>query len=611
MGWNFKELVAKGSLCLLLVVGTIAFAPPTHAAPGNIQAPFDNGETWCIYQGYNSGATHHNAQIYPSAYGLDLTGSDCSGTSATGKTVRSPVSGTIQGNPSTSTFGSICINMADGRSLTTTHVNTSLTGGTVTAGQVLGTVAAPHDKNNNGIAHIHLQMWTSQGCWGTGNGGIPFDSAHNAQICGVKDLTASGPNGRNNGIWSGTRIAGDVCGGGGGGGTPPPPVDSDYDGTPDITDILPTIVGTSANRGAPIHSSNLSGDFNGDGYQDIGTFYNYGAGNTTLYVFYGTGGGHFASPVAAWNSGAGNWEWDNTKLVSGDFNNDGKTDIVALYDYGNSNLAMFMFKGQANNTFTAPTQEWASGAGNMEWRRVMPVAGDFNGDGKQDVSLFYDYNVGGGTYGSTGIFSFNGDGAGHFAAPYSAWGSGAGNWEWENTKPVVGDFNSDGKSDIAAFYDYGNETTGLFMFNGSSSGNFSSPVSKWNSGAGNWGWQRIAAFAGDNNGDGKTDISLFYKYAVAGLTKLFTFNGDGAGNIATPTVGWDSGAGNFEWDNTKPVAGDFTNDGKTDVATLYNYGGGSTAIFTFRSSTGGAFATPTSEWGSGAGNWEWPNTLTP
>lgn len=187
----------------------VGIATPVQAATGNILPPFDVGQTWCIYQGYDSPWSHNNNGAYPSQYGLDLTGADCGESSATGKTVRAPLGGTASYS---SDYGSMCINTSDGRSIALTHINSSIPNGPVSAGQIVGTVAAAGLKNNNGVAHIHLQIWSSGGCWSTGNGGMPFDTAHNARICGAQDLTATGPNARSNGTWSGTSFNGDACG---------------------------------------------------------------------------------------------------------------------------------------------------------------------------------------------------------------------------------------------------------------------------------------------------------------------------------------------------------------------------------------------------------------
>lgn len=206
-----------GRLLLMLTAlatattGLVGIAVPAQAATGNILPPFAVGETWLIYQGYGPNAySHHNQPGNPpSLYGLDLTHGGTT-SSSTGKAIHAPVSGTVYGNPSTSGTGTVCINMADGRSVALTHINSSITGGTVTAGQLVGTVAASGQRSNGGIAHLHFQIWSGHGCWATGNGGMPFDSAHDARICGASDLVANGPSG-SNGVWSGTTITGAAC----------------------------------------------------------------------------------------------------------------------------------------------------------------------------------------------------------------------------------------------------------------------------------------------------------------------------------------------------------------------------------------------------------------
>jgi len=111
-----------------------------------------------------------------------------------------------------STYGNLCLNVDGGKSITLTHIDSTLTSGTVTAGQLVGTVAAPGQRGNNGVAHIHFQMWSTSNCYSSS--GIPFDSANNARICGAPDLAASGPAGTGNGTWSGTSFTGVGCGGG-------------------------------------------------------------------------------------------------------------------------------------------------------------------------------------------------------------------------------------------------------------------------------------------------------------------------------------------------------------------------------------------------------------
>jgi hypothetical protein len=198
--WRLRVILTVLGMMLGMMVAVVTGS--ASAAPGNILPPFDVGQQWTICRGY--GYASHTGT---STYGLDLTGSGCDN-SASGRTVRTPVGGTVAYYQSS--YGNLCINKPGGGSYTLTHIDSSITGGTVGAGQAVGTVAPPNTRGNNGVSHIHFQMWALNNCYA--DSGIPFDSAHGAQICGAPDLTLSGPNGYNNGTWSGTSFTGAGCG---------------------------------------------------------------------------------------------------------------------------------------------------------------------------------------------------------------------------------------------------------------------------------------------------------------------------------------------------------------------------------------------------------------
>jgi len=130
-------------------------AKPASAATGNILPPFDIGQTCNICQGYNGPVSHTGNSLY----GLDLTGARCDN-SAAGRNVRASVDGTVsyyQGST-----GTLCINIAGGRSYALTHIDSSITSGSVTAGQVVGTVASAGNRGNSNLAHLHFQIWGGQ-----------------------------------------------------------------------------------------------------------------------------------------------------------------------------------------------------------------------------------------------------------------------------------------------------------------------------------------------------------------------------------------------------------------------------------------------------------------
>jgi len=227
----------------------------------------------------------------------------------------------------------------------------------------------------------------------------------------------------------------------------------------------------------------LQADFTGDGNADIAAFYNYDGAWTRLFLWPGNGKGGFAAPVQMWDSGIGNWDWNRMKPVVGDFNGDKRTDIAAFYNYDGAwtRLWLLTMNGSAVNTEIL----WDSGANNFDWNRTIPLSGDFNGDGKSDVGAMYNYDGA-----LSRLFVWTGDGAAHLNAPAQWWDSGKGNWDTQRTRAFVADYNRDGKSDVAAFYNYDNAQTKLWVFSSSGTA-FNNTQMLWDSGANNFEWNRL------------------------------------------------------------------------------------------------------------------------
>ena len=163
-----------------------------------------------------------------------------------------------------------------------------------------------------------------------------------------------------------------------------------------------------------------AGDVNGDGHSDVVAIYRYPRNQTKVWVFYGTSAG-LSAPRLAWSSAVGGWSYDNTALVAGDVNGDGHADVVAFYRYGtNRTKAFVMFGGSSG--LSAPKVAWDSGAAGWSWDESKFVAGDFNGDHKADVVALYEY-----PNSQTKGWIFRGTSAG-LSSPRLAWDSGVGKW---------------------------------------------------------------------------------------------------------------------------------------------------------------------------------------
>ena len=62
-------------------------------------------------------------------------------------------------------------------------------------------------------------------------------------------------------------------------------------------------------------------------------------------------------------------------MLTGDFSNSGTTDLAVFYNYGNSQIGLWIFSSDTN---FQPTQVWISGSGELDWSRVVKVmSGDF------------------------------------------------------------------------------------------------------------------------------------------------------------------------------------------------------------------------------------------
>lgn len=215
-------------------------------------------------------------------------------------------------------------------------------------------------------------------------------------------------------------------------------------------------------------------DPDGDGHTELAVFYDYGNANTGLFVFDPSGSG-YGAPHRVWLSGFGGWEWSRSKIAGAD------QKFVVFYNYGNSNTGLWVFEPSGSEFVSHPV--WISGPGGWDWSRSKISVVDQNRDGQVELAVFYNYGNA-----NTGLWLFDPNGAGGYNPPRPAWFSGPGGWEWSRSKKTTTDQTGDSMTELADFYDYGNANTGLWLFdpNGSSY----APRRVWLSGAGNWEWLR-------------------------------------------------------------------------------------------------------------------------
>lgn len=197
------------------------------------------------------------------------------------------------------------------------------------------------------------------------------------------------------------------------------------------------------------------GDFDGNGKDEVAAFYDYGNNNAEIHRLYQDGGKYYNA--SAWTSEVGNFYAPSItgRVVAGDFNGDGKDEIMALYYHYDTTATMFQFSLDSNTQNFSMKSVWEATGVDDEHMASM-VAGDFDGDGKDEILLFYYYenNV-------TGMFEIKMGSDGKLTSR-KAWESTTYDATRIKGKTVAGDFNGDGKDEVAMFYDYGNEKTKIW-----------------------------------------------------------------------------------------------------------------------------------------------------
>ncbi|HEV2348299.1 MAG TPA: choice-of-anchor D domain-containing protein [Terriglobia bacterium] len=166
------------------------------------------------------------------------------------------------------------------------------------------------------------------------------------------------------------------------------------------------------------------------------------------------------------------------------------------------------------------------------------AVGDFNGDGKPDLAVPNS--------GSNTISILLGNGNGTFTAAATSPATGSTPFQ-----AAVGDFNGDGKLDLAVA-NFGSNTLTILLGNGD--GTFTAAASP------STGTSPRFVTAGDFNGDGRLDLAV--ANIGSGTLTILLGNGDGTFTAAaSPATG------------SNPIsiaAGDFNRDGKLDLAVLNN-----------------------------------------
>jgi len=194
------------------------------------------------------------------------------------------------------------------------------------------------------------------------------------------------------------------------------------------------------------------------------------------------------------------------------------------------------------------------------------VVGDYDGDGKVDVAVFRSNDNSGACGSNRSVWYYRPSGQSGIDFLYECWGL-------PGDFPAPGDFDGDGKNDFVVQRNEGG--LGVFYLKKSAGG---SEVIQW-------GLPTDVFIPGDYDGDGRADFCV--RRTVSGAYHHFILTRTGGGTGAAPII----------WGVTDDISapGDYDGDGKTDITVFRPNSDPTQNFFYVRRSTNGTLLP--FEWG--------------
>jgi hypothetical protein len=281
-------------------------------------------------------------------------------------------------------------------------------------------------------------------------------------------------------------------------------------------------------------------DANFDGKTDLIALYDDGGTSVRLLVWLSSGTTFTYTGTAGWWSSTG-YAWSRTKaILAGNFSAVGHNGLLFIYQYDNFDMRIHYLESDgAKFIYTGNQGVYASGPGQYDTARARLVVGRFTRtDGPDQIASVYqypDFQIKIHVFDPTpnGLQPVNGWGG--------VWASGLNTYDISKAKFAAADIDGDKKTDLLGFYWYGDGSVRVHIFRGAQNlalvntdgiatfAPFAMP------------WLETRVVAGDFNKDGKGDLALLTSL-IDGTSHVGTLLSSGAA-LKWSSDAWVSAAG--------------------------------------------------------------------
>ena len=263
--------------------------------------------------------------------------------------------------------------------------------------------------------------------------------------------------------------------------------------------------------------------------------------------------------------------------ASGDFEGNGKSQIALLADPAHDASLRIVVREPSPDGETFSESVWLTTAPNtFRLNRAKLAVADLTSDGKDDLVALYDEGDN-----KSGLLVFRSTGA-SFSAP-EKWWEGE-DYTWNRARSVVaGNFSGNGHDAVLVAYQYDNFQMRIHYFESTGSTFlFGGIQGAYDSGPAQFDAARARFAVGHFTRTGGADqLAAFYQSPNA-KAKLLLFDPRPSGLVLSSTV-YETNEGEYDLGRASIGAADVTGDGKDDLVAVYGDADGSAKVQVFDS----------------------------